>query len=129
MQLSARANAGVGSAAVAALALVGCAPEPEMSRLPAADPARGRELVRAVGCGACHTIPGVSWPRGTVAPSLEGFGDRTLIAGRFANEPETLTLWVRDAPALIPETGMTPMPLDEQEARDVAAYLYTLSAR
>src|SRR5690606_5140968 len=112
-----------------AAALAGCGQPPEMSRLAAADPDRGRVLIEQVGCGACHTIPGVRWPRGTVGPSLEGFGDRSLVAGRFPNEPETLVLWVRDAPALIPETGMTPMPLAEPEARDVAAYLYTLSAR
>jgi len=27
---------------------------------------------------------------------------------------------------LLPDTGMPPMPLSEAEARDIAAYLYTL---
>ncbi|WP_334164125.1 c-type cytochrome [Phenylobacterium sp.] len=93
------------------------------------DPGRGRTVIADLGCGACHVIPGVAWPRGRVGPSLEGFGDRSLIAGRFPNRPDILIRWVRDAPSLSPQTGMPAMPLTEPEARDVAAYLYTLDAR
>ncbi|RAK52190.1 c-type cytochrome [Phenylobacterium deserti] len=94
-----------------------------------ADAGHGRVVVERVGCGSCHVIPGVRWPAGRVGPSLDGFGQQALIAGRFPNQPEVLALWVRNAPALSPGTGMPPMPLTEQEARDVAAYLYTLDAR
>jgi len=97
--------------------------------LAGADAARGRQAIARVGCGACHVIPGVRWPQSRVGPSLEGFAERALIAGRFPNQPDTLALWVRNAPALSPATGMPPMPLSEPEARDVAAYLYTLDAR
>ena len=93
----------------------------------AADAERGRQLISDVGCGACHQIPGVRGPRGTVGPSLEGFASRSLVAGRFPNEPELVADWVRDAPALVPETGMPPMPLTENQAADVAAYLATLT--
>lgn len=91
-----------------------------------ADPGHGRVVMQAVGCGACHDIPGIPWPEGRVGPALANFGSQALIAGRFANDPETLSRWVRDAPSLAPETGMPPMPITEDEARDVAAYLYTL---
>lgn len=94
-----------------------------------ADADRGRRAIQRVACGACHKIPGVSWPEGRVGPSLDGFADQALIAGRFPNEPQILAQWVRNAPALAPQTGMPPMPLSEQEARDVVAYLYTLDAR
>lgn len=94
-----------------------------------ADAGRGREVIQRVACGACHVIPGVSWPRGRVGPSLAGFAEQALIAGQFPNEPHHLALWVRNAPGLIEQTGMPPMPITEQEARDVAAYLYTLDAR
>ncbi|MDD3837074.1 MAG: c-type cytochrome, partial [Phenylobacterium sp.] len=94
-----------------------------------ADPARGRRVIEQVGCGACHLIPGVSWPQGRVGPSLDGFGSQALIGGRFPNRPEILARWVRDAPSLAPRTGMPAMPMTEPEARDVAAYLYTLDAR
>lgn len=116
-----------GATIIAGLALAGCdAGVSEPSALSGADPDRGRDLIEAVGCGACHHIPGIRGPRGRIGPPLAGFGDRALIAGRFPNEPETLARWVRDAPSLSPRTGMPPMPLDETQARDVAAYLGTL---
>lgn len=91
-----------------------------------ADPGRGREAIVRVGCASCHEIPGVGWPNGRVAPSLEGFADQSLIAGRAPNRPEVLARFVRDAPEVVPGSGMPPMPLGPQESRDVAAYLYTL---
>ena len=42
------------------------------------------------------------------------------------NRPAMLIEWVRSAPKFAPGTAMPPMPLDEGDARDVAAYLYTL---
>lgn len=94
-----------------------------------ADPARGLAAIERTGCAACHVIPGVEWPAGLAGPSLEGFGASPMIAGRLPNQPDVLTAWLIDAPSLSPETGMPPMPLTEAEARDVAAYLYTLDER
>jgi cytochrome c1 len=94
-----------------------------------ADPARGLAVMERVGCAACHDIPGIDWPRGRAGPSLKGFGASPMIAGRFPNQPEVLTAWLIDAPSLSPETGMPPMPLTEAEARDVAAWLYSLDER
>jgi cytochrome c1 len=37
-----------------------------------------------------------------------------------------LTAWLRDPPAIDPATLMPAMGLSEPEARDMAAYLYTL---
>ena len=88
--------------------------------------ARGLRVIEKVGCASCHAIPGVGWPKGRVGPNLEGFADRSLIAGRVPNRPETLAAFVRNAPAVVPGTGMPAMPLAKEEARDVAAYLYTL---
>lgn len=83
-------------------------------------------MIERVGCAACHTIPGIGWPKGRVGPPLKGFAEQSLIAGRVPNRPDVLAAFVRNAPAVVPETGMPPMPLSEEEARDVAAYLYTL---
>ena len=58
--------------------------------------------------------------------SLGGFGARPLISGRLPNQPDVLVQWIINAPSLDPSTGMPPMPLTEHQARDVAAYLYTL---
>ncbi len=94
--------------------------------LSGADAEAGLEVMKRVGCAACHDIPGVDWPRGAVGGSLAGFADRSMIAGRLPNQPQTVALWVRNAPSLAPTTGMPAMPITPSEARDVAAYLYTL---
>jgi cytochrome c1 len=99
---------------------------PGARRVPDAEPERGRAVVAAIGCGACHDIPGVSGANGIVGPSLDGFGRRALIAGVVANEPATLARWVSDAPSIAPRTAMPALPIDETAARDVAAFLYTL---
>ena len=94
--------------------------------LAGADPSRGREIAERVACAACHDIPDISWPRGRMGGSLAGFASRPLIAGRFPNQPDVLVRWITDAPAMAPDTGMPPQPLDPDEVRDVAAWLYTL---
>lgn len=92
--------------------------------MPVASANRGKQAIERVGCGSCHTIEGISWPKGRAAPELGSFADRALIAGRVPNRPEMLAAFVRDAPAVVPGTTMPPMPLSQQESRDVAAYLY-----
>ena len=94
--------------------------------MPQANAERGREIIAEVGCAACHSIPGIDWPTGRVGPPLENFAEQALIAGRAPNRPDVLALFVRNAPAVVPRTCMPPMPLTEEESRDVAAYLYTL---
>jgi mono/diheme cytochrome c family protein len=96
--------------------------------MPTADPDRGRQAILSAGCGACHSIPGIRWPRGKSASALEGMAQRALIAGRVPNEPELLAAFVRDAPSLVPETTMPAMPVSEQQSRDIAAYLYEVSS-
>jgi cytochrome c2 len=91
-----------------------------------ADARRGRVLVRDVGCPACHTIPGVRGARGNVGPPLTRFADRTYIAGMLRNEPRHLVTWLRHPQQVVPGNAMPEMGLDERDARDIAAYLYTL---
>ena len=93
--------------------------------MPQANPAQGLAAIERTGCGACHVIPGLAWPRGLSGPSLEGFADQGLIAGRLPNRPDVLVAFVRDAPASVPGSTMPAMPLTQAEARDVAAYLYS----
>lgn len=87
---------------------------------------RGRLVIEREDCGSCHTIPGVRGARGKVAPPLFWFARRTYIAGQVPNSPEHLVRWVMDPHAIEPGTAMPDLGLEEQEARDVAAYLYTL---
>ncbi len=113
--------------AVLVFALSACADRTNTPRqIAGADPQHGLEVIERVGCAACHTVPGVGWPRGRAGPTLEGFGSTTLIAGRLPNQPDVLIQWLIDAPSLSPETGMPAMPITDAEARDIAAYLYQL---
>ncbi len=91
-----------------------------------ADAGRGKQAIERAGCGSCHTIEGIGWPKGRSAPELRGFNRRALIAGRVPNRPDLLAAFVRNAPAVAPGTTMPPMPLSEQDARDVAAFLYEI---
>ncbi|MFB9047132.1 c-type cytochrome [Sphingobium indicum] len=107
-----------------------CKPPPdEVHHMPQASAAHGLEAIKRTGCGACHLIPGLRWPQGRSGPSLEGFADQGLIAGRLPNRPDTLAAYVRDAPSVLPGTTMPAMPLSEADARDVAAYLYAAGQR
>lgn len=88
-----------------------------------ADLRRGRQLVVANGCTACHAFADVPWPRGRLGPPLDDFGRQGLIAGRLPNQPGVLMQFVRNAPALVPGTAMPAIPMSDQDARDVTAYL------
>jgi cytochrome c len=92
-----------------------------------ADPKRGAALIENYGCGTCHTVPGILRARGRVAPPLDFFSERSFIGGELPNTPETLVRWIMNAPALIPGTAMPNLDVGERDARDIAAYLYTLN--
>ena len=111
-----------------AIALNGCA-------VHAAEPAwavqvgnaeRGTQRIAQYGCHACHTIPGVKNANGNVGPPLTRMGDRTYIAGMLRNTPANLVRWIRQPQAVIPGNAMPDMGVSEGDARDIAAYLYTL---
>lgn len=107
------------------LVLAGCKQPPGSRYSPDPEAAeRGLVAMERVGCAACHEIPGIDWPEGRTGPSLTGFDDVGLIAGRLPNTPENLALFVRNAPAVQPGSAMPAMPLSEEESRDVASYLY-----
>lgn len=113
---------------VLASLLVGCSDEemPFHLRVEGGEQERGRQAVASIGCGVCHVIPGIAGARGRVGPPLDAFGTRAFIAGRVPNRPAELVRFVRDAPSVAPETAMPRLPLSDQQARDIAAYLYTL---
>src|SRR3546814_19747792 len=115
---------------MAPLLLAGCKPPPdERHFMPVADAAHGRAVIERVGCGSCHTVPGVGWPQGKVGPNLDGLTERALIAGKLPNRPDVLAAYIRTAPALVPGSGMPAMPVTEAEAPDIAAYPYAQGAR
>lgn len=87
---------------------------------------RGERVILMKNCGSCHTIPGVQGAYGVVGPPLMFFGRRTYIAGELPNTPENVVKWIRSPQSVEPHTAMPNLGLSEQQARDVAAYLYTL---
>jgi cytochrome c1 len=90
------------------------------------NPARGRAVIRAYGCGTCHTIPGVPGAAATVGPPLAGVGGRTYLAGVLQNTPPNMMRWILTPQDVDSLTAMPNLGLSEDDARDVAAYLYTL---
>ena len=101
---------------------------PEHLQIPGADPAVGAELIFNYGCGSCHIIDGIPGALGRVGPPLDDFAARTIFAGHFANAPRNLVPWITNPPALVPETAMPAQGVTPEEARHMAAFLYTLGA-
>ncbi|MDQ2802824.1 MAG: c-type cytochrome [Pseudomonadota bacterium] len=89
-------------------------------------PRHGAALIARSGCGFCHTIPGIADAEGHVGPPLNNIADRTIIAGVLANTPEDMIRWLQAPQSVVPGNAMPDMGLSEQDARDIAAYLYTL---
>jgi cytochrome c2 len=91
------------------------------------DPQRGERVIAQAGCGACHQIPGVRGAAGLVGPPLDALAERTVIAGVLPNTPDNLVRWIQTPQAVVPGNAMPDMGLTPQQARDVAAYLGTLT--
>ena len=94
--------------------------------VPGGDPDAGKQLIANYGCGACHTIPGVRGADGLVGPPLIKFARRTYIAGEVPNTADFLIRWIEVPQAIEPGTAMPNLGVSEGQARDIAAYLYTL---
>jgi mono/diheme cytochrome c family protein len=113
--------------------LVGCGSHSDLEpkadfppRVPGGDARRGALALREHDCGVCHVIPGIAGARGRVGPSLAEYSRFPYLAGKLPNQPGLLVRWIADAPSLAPQTAMPPIAMNEQDARDIAAYLYRL---
>jgi len=119
----------VGAAALAAALLFACVRTPTRvppPQVPGGDPGRGAALISSFGCGSCHVIPGVRDADGTVGPPLTDFSDRGYIAGELPNNGDNLIRWIMDPRDVEPGTAMPDLGVTESQARDIAAYLFTL---
>ncbi len=90
------------------------------------DPRQGAKQIAEIGCGACHTIPGISGADALVGPPLDKMGRRIYLAGLLRNTPDNMIDWLRNPQRIVPGNVMPDMHLTEEQARDIAAYLYTL---
>jgi cytochrome c len=89
----------------------------------------GRDSIRRYGCNTCHTIAGVPGANGLVGPPLDGIANRQYIAGELPNTAENLMRWIQHPQQVEPHTVMPEMNVTDQDARDIAAYLYTLKGK
>jgi cytochrome c1 len=61
-----------------------------------------------------------------VGPPLDRVGTRQYLGGVILNSPENMVQWLRAPQAISPQTAMPDLGVTERDARDIAAYLYTL---
>lgn len=90
------------------------------------DPALGKQAIVAYGCGSCHIIPGIRQAHGLVGPPLTQFARRAFIAGEAPNTAASLIQWIQSPQSIEPGTAMPNLDVTKQQARNIAAYLYTL---
>jgi cytochrome c2 len=89
------------------------------------NPERGRVALTSYGCVSCHQIPGVPGAVALTAPPLIGISQRSYLAGMLENTPENLILWIQHPRRVNPHTAMPEQGVSKEEARDMAAYLYS----
>lgn len=114
---------------VSLLAMTAAACEPGKAAGPdnfSGDARRGADLVRQYQCGGCHDIPGIARADGNVGPPLHRIGTRTYIAGYIRNSPDNMADWIEDPQRALPGNAMPRMGISQKDARDIAAFLYTL---
>jgi cytochrome c2 len=114
---------------VGAATLVGCGSllsAGPTSVVSGGDPDLGKAALVRYGCVTCHVVPGIRAPESYVGPPLTAWAKRRYIAGTLANEPDNLIHWIMDPRAIHPGTAMPDLGVDDADARDMAAYLYTI---
>jgi cytochrome c2 len=113
-------------AALLSCVLVSACRRAEARQVEGGDPKRGVAAIEAYGCGSCHMIPGITGAHGQVGPPLDDWSERVYIAGQVPNTTDFLIRWIEMPQAIEPGTAMPNLRVTEGEARDIAAYLYTL---
>jgi putative membrane protein len=86
---------------------------------------RGEAAIFKYGCGSCHTIAGIANAHGLVGPPLTGVAARMYIAGVLPNTPENIVTWIKNPKAVDEKTVMPTLGVTDQDATDIAAYLYS----
>ena len=94
--------------------------------LGAADAERGKMAIAQYACTTCHLVPGIVGPHAPVGPPLERIATREYIAGMLPNTVDNMLRWLRVPQEVNPRTAMPNLGVTERDARDIAAYLYTL---
>lgn len=113
--------------AATCVGLAACTPHDyEARRVTGGDIERGRVAMRQYACQTCHLIPGVTGADALVGPPLNGIASRLYLAGVLPNTPDRMIEWLRNPQEIDPLSAMPDVGVTDRDARDMAAYLYTL---
>jgi cytochrome c len=93
--------------------------------VPGGDAKEGKALINYYGCGSCHRIEGIGEAGGMAGAPLDEFWKREYIVGNLVNNTENLVALLLDPQAFEPGTIMPDVGLNEEQARHIAAYLYS----
>lgn len=94
--------------------------------LAAPDAARGKVAIQQYACATCHEIPGIVGASKPVGPPLDGIAKRAVLAGNIPNDEANMVRWLRRPQEASPGSAMPDLGVSERDARDIAAYLFTL---
>jgi cytochrome c2 len=94
------------------------------------DPAVGKEKIVLHDCHFCHEIPGIPVNRDRRGPSLKHWARQSTIAKKWPNTPENLEDFIQHPERMLHGAGlkneMTMLTVKAADAKDIAAYLYSL---
>jgi cytochrome c2 len=85
---------------------------------------QGRQAILKYGCYACHVVTGIREATGRVGPKLEEIDRQIYVGGVLPNFPENMILWIQDPLRFSPQTAMPDLGVSDQDARNIAAYLF-----
>jgi len=121
-----RAAARTGALLLCAALASACGEQDAGRKVVGGDPEKGRLLAQQYQCAACHFIPEVQGANGDAGPSLQYMGRLSYIAGGIPNQPENMVRFLKNPPAVKPGTLMPNLGVSDEEARHMAAFMYTL---
>ncbi len=90
------------------------------------DAGRGARLTHNTAAADVTSSPAISGADGLVGPPLNKMARRVYIAGLLRNSPDNLAAWIENPQAIVPGNAMPAMGINNEQARDIVAYLYTL---
>jgi cytochrome c len=90
------------------------------------NPQIGKEKIVLHDCHSCHVIPGIEGDAHVLGPNLDHWSRRATIANRWPNTSRNLENWIRHSEQMLPGTTMEMLDVNENDAKDIAAYLYSI---
>ncbi len=111
------------------IAILGCSSGFDYSygrKITGGDPIAGKQAIFKHDCTSCHAIPGFESNAGLAGPPLDHWSRQRMIEDSWHNTPDNLQRWIRSSESMNPNTVMKLLSINEKDARDIAAYLFSL---